>query len=99
MKTYIKKVALLPLLVITGLAYAAMSGNRIDNSTNKDMGINGGQPLVSDVQKTPDLKFKDENGFPGKRDDSYLAEMIPIVLISKVSQYVVYLKKNNQNFR
>jgi len=62
MKTYIKKVALLPLLVITGLAYASMSGNRIDNSTNKDMGINGEQPLVSDVQKTPDLKFKDENG-------------------------------------
>src|SRR5690606_9207369 len=62
MRTYIKKVALLPLLVITGLAYASMRGNRIDNSTNKDMGINGEQPLVSDVQKTPDLKFKDENG-------------------------------------
>ena len=62
MKTYIKKIALLPLLVITGLAYASMSGNRIDNSTNKNMDTNGKKPLVSDVQQTPDLKFKDENG-------------------------------------
>jgi len=40
-----------------------------------------------------DLPSISTNGFPGKRDDSYLAGIIPIVLISKVSHYFVYLKK------
>jgi thiol-disulfide isomerase/thioredoxin len=57
MKTNIKKIALLPLLVITGLAFTSM--NNIENKTS-----NGEKPLVSNVQQqqTPDLKFKDENG-------------------------------------
>jgi thiol-disulfide isomerase/thioredoxin len=57
MKTNIKKIALLPLLVITGLAFTSM--NNIENKTS-----NGEKPLVSNVQQqqTPDLKFNDENG-------------------------------------
>ena len=59
---YIKKTALLSLLIITGMAYASISGTSMDKSTTADMGINGEHPLVSDVQETPNLKFKDENG-------------------------------------
>lgn len=62
MKRYIKKIALLPLLAITGLTYASISGNGIDESINTDKGINGKEPLVSNFQQTPDLKFKDEDG-------------------------------------
>ncbi|MGK9118279.1 TlpA family protein disulfide reductase [Olivibacter jilunii] len=61
MNTYIKKTALLPLLVITGMAYASMSGNSIDKNRTADKEING-EPLESNVQETPDLKFKDEYG-------------------------------------
>lgn len=61
MKSNIKKAVLLPLLIVTGFAYATINGNGIDKNTDK--GINGEKPLVSDVQQqTPDLKFKDENG-------------------------------------
>ncbi|MBZ4190762.1 TlpA family protein disulfide reductase [Niabella sp. 3A5MI-3] len=58
----IKKLALLPLIVITGLAYASMNGNSIDRKLNANQNTNGGRPLVSEAQETPDLKFKDENG-------------------------------------
>lgn len=62
MKTYIKKTALLSLLVVTGMAYASISGNSIDKSTTVDMGTNGEKPFVPNVQETPDIKFKDESG-------------------------------------
>lgn len=55
----IKKLALLPLIVITGLAYASMNGNSIDGKLKRDQNTNGLWPLVSEVQETPDLKFKD----------------------------------------
>lgn len=62
MKMNIKKIALLPLIAITGWAYASMSGNSIDVSMNANSDTNGKKPLVSNAQQTPDLKFKDENG-------------------------------------
>ncbi len=61
MRAYIKKMALLPILVILGLAFITISG--IAKSTASNKGINGEKPLVSDVlQQTPDLMFIDENG-------------------------------------
>lgn len=62
MKMNIKKIALLPLIAITGWAYASMSGNSIDGSMTANSDTNGKKPLVSNAQQTPDLKFKDENG-------------------------------------
>jgi len=57
-----KKIALLPLIAITGWAYATINGNAIDGSMTAKQGTNGEKPLVSNMQQTPDLKFKDENG-------------------------------------
>ena len=62
MKRYIKKIALLPLLFITGFTYPSMDGNSLEKIKNTDMDINGEKPSVSNVQQTPDLKFKDEDG-------------------------------------
>jgi len=62
MKKNIKKIALLPLMVITGWAYASMNGNGIDRNMTANQGTNGEKPLVSNAQQMPDLKFKDENG-------------------------------------
>lgn len=62
MSAYIKRIALLPLMVITGWAYTSMNGNGIDGKMTVNQGTNGERQLVSDEQQTPDLKFKDENG-------------------------------------
>jgi thiol-disulfide isomerase/thioredoxin len=62
MNAYLKRIALLPLMVITGWAYASMNGNGIDGNMTANQGTNGQRPLVSGAQQTPDLKFKDENG-------------------------------------
>ncbi len=62
MKRNIKKIALLPLIVITGWAYAAINGNANDGSMTAKQSTNSEKPLVSNTQQTPDLKFKDENG-------------------------------------
>lgn len=62
MKKYIKKVILFTLLVITGLTYASMKSNSIDQNINTNKDINDEKSLVSNDQQTPDLKFKDENG-------------------------------------
>lgn len=62
MKMNIKKIALLPLIAITGWAYASINGNGIDGIITTNQSTNGEQPLVSKAQQTPDLKFKDENG-------------------------------------
>lgn len=61
MKIDIKKTIIIPLLVITGLTYASMKNN-VDENMIADKSINGEKPLMSNVQQTPDLKFKDENG-------------------------------------
>lgn len=58
----IKKIALLPLIAITGWAYAAINGNGIDGIMTANQGTNSEKPFVSNTQQTPDLKFKDENG-------------------------------------
>lgn len=62
MKLNIKKIALLPLIAITGWAYASINANGIDGSATGNQGTNGERPSVSGAQQTPDLKFKDENG-------------------------------------
>lgn len=59
MKTQIKKMVLLPVLIITGLAYASIKGNSFDITTNRSI---GGETSMSNTQQAPDLKFKDENG-------------------------------------
>lgn len=62
MKMNIKKIGILPLIAITGWAYASMNGNSIDVNMTANQRINSEQTLVSNSQQTPDLKFKDENG-------------------------------------
>lgn len=62
MKMNFKKIALLPLIAITGWAYASIDSNGIDRIMTTNQSTNGEQPLVSNAQQTPDLKFKDENG-------------------------------------
>lgn len=62
MKMNIKKIAPLPLIVIMGWAYASMNKNNIDGKNTANQGIDGEKPLVSNMQQTPYLKFKDENG-------------------------------------
>lgn len=61
MKMNIKKIALLPLLAITGWAYASIDRNGIDGSMTADRGTDDKKSVVSNAQQMPDLKFKDEN--------------------------------------
>lgn len=62
MNTYMKKIALFPLLLLTGMAYASTSATSKDKYSNAEMYITSKHPLASEVQEIPDLKFKDENG-------------------------------------
>ncbi|MEX2591203.1 MAG: TlpA disulfide reductase family protein [Anditalea sp.] len=61
MKTRIGKMVLLPVLLITGLAYASIKGINIDVNTNSNQHINGVSSVIPATQ-TPEVKFKDENG-------------------------------------
>lgn len=62
MKMNIKKIAILPLIAITGWAYASINRNGINATVSANQQINSEQKLVTNFQETPDLKFKDENG-------------------------------------
>ncbi|OYX85009.1 MAG: thioredoxin [Flavobacteriales bacterium 32-34-25] len=57
-----KKIAIIPLIAITGWAYASINRNSINASVSVNQHINDEETLVSNSQQTPDLKLKDENG-------------------------------------
>lgn len=61
MKIQIGKMVLLPVLVITGLAYASIKGNDIDVNRSTDQIIDNVASLIPAAQTT-EVKFKDENG-------------------------------------
>lgn len=56
MKTHIKKMLLLPVMIIAGWAYASI--NNIDSHQEMD----SHSPSMSNDEQIPDLKFTDENG-------------------------------------
>jgi thiol-disulfide isomerase/thioredoxin len=60
MKTQIKTL-LLPVLFITGLAYASIRGNNIDVNRSTDQFIEGVSSVIPAAQ-TPEVKFIDDNG-------------------------------------
>lgn len=62
MKMNIKKIALFPLISFTVWAYANINSNGIKEIMNTDETITGIKSFGSQMQETPDLKFKDENG-------------------------------------
>ncbi len=62
MKMNFKKIAIIPLIAITGWAYASINRNSINASVSVNQHINDEETLVSNSQQTPDLKLKDENG-------------------------------------
>ncbi|SHH77870.1 TlpA family protein disulfide reductase [Flavobacterium johnsoniae] len=62
MKMNLKKIAIMPLIAITGWAYASINRNSIDSRVSVNHHRNSEQKLVSNSRQTPDLKLKDENG-------------------------------------
>jgi len=62
MKINIKKSMIVPLLAFAGLTYATINANRFDEKMATERAINKDNSSESDVQRAPDLKFKDENG-------------------------------------
>lgn len=62
MKMNIKKIAILPLIAITGWAYASINRNGINATVSANQQINSEQKLVTNSQQKPDLILKNENG-------------------------------------
>lgn len=52
---------LLPVLLITGLAYASIKGNDIDVNRSTDQFIDNNVASLMPAAQTPEVKFKDEN--------------------------------------